>query len=287
MNNPVFHIFPNETYVDLGLYQYGWEPCESLHSFGPSIRNHYLFHYVISGTGTLISSDSKGTDHIYQIKSGQGFLICPKQRTTYSADKDYPWEYAWVEFDGLRVKEALNLAGLSFDQPVYKSNAKDLSNELKNEILYIVQHSNESTFHLIGHLYLVLDYLTRSSSTRIIVKSGKLVDFYVRESLSFIEQNFQNDITVEDIARSCNLNRSYFGKIFRDAIGKNPQDFLISYRMAKADQLLKLTELSVHDISNAVGYTNQLHFSRAFKNTYGVSPRQWRTDNKIHPQIPL
>lgn len=283
MGNVLFHIFPNERYVDLGLYQYGWEQCDPLHSFGPSIRNHYLFHYIISGTGTLMSTDSKGVTTNYHIKSGQGFLICPKQTNTYFADEEHPWEYTWIEFDGLRVKESLNLSGLSFDSPLYRSTAKDLSILLKNEMLYIAQHSNESSFHLIGHLYLALDYLTRSSASRITTKNGKLSDFYVREALSFIEQNFQNDISVEDIAHFCSLNRSYFGKIFRDATGKSPQYFLINYRMTKAAELLKLTNLSINDISNAVGYKNQLNFSRAFKNLYELSPTQWRLENKISP----
>ena len=101
-------------------------------------------------------------------------------------------------------------------------------------------------------------------------------NFYIKEAISFIEQNFQNDITVEDIAKFCGLNRSYFGKIFHESIGKTPQEFLIAYRMIKATELLKLTSLSIADIGNAVGYPNQLHFSRAFKNVYGISPRQWR-----------
>lgn len=281
MSNVLFSIFPNERFVDLGLYQYGWEQCDSLHSYGPYIRNHYLFHYVIAGTGTLISTDSKGITHEYQIKSGQGFLISPKQTNTYLADEHHPWEYVWIEFDGLRVKELLNLAGLSFDSPIYRSNAKDLSYELKNEMLYIAEHSKESSFHLIGHLYLALDYLTRSSASRNAAPGGKLVDFYIREAMSFIEQNFQNDITIEDISGFCNLNRSYFSKIFHDSIGKSPQEFLINYRMTKAAELLKLTKMPIRDISNAVGYPNQLHFSRAFKKVYAVSPKQWRLENKI------
>lgn len=45
----------------------------------------------------------------------------------------------------------------------------------------------------------------------------------------------------------------------------------MNYRMVKATELLKLTSLSIADIGSAVGYENQLHFSRAFKNIYGVS----------------
>lgn len=98
----------------------------------------------------------------------------------------------------------------------------------------------------------------------------------MKEALSFIEQNYQNDISIEDIAVFCGLNRNYFGKIFRSTMGKTPQEFLLSYRMAKAAQLLKETTLSVAAISVMVSYQNPLHFSRAFKNIYGCSPRQYR-----------
>ncbi len=56
----LFSVFPNENFVDIGLYQYGWEQCAPAHSFGPAARNHYIFHYVISGTGTLMADDSAG-----------------------------------------------------------------------------------------------------------------------------------------------------------------------------------------------------------------------------------
>ena len=83
MENWIFSIFPNETFVDLGLYQFGWEKCTPSHTFGPAARNHYLFHYVISGTGVLRADDAKGITKVYQIKSGQGFMIFPGQITTF------------------------------------------------------------------------------------------------------------------------------------------------------------------------------------------------------------
>lgn len=76
--------------------------------------------------------------------------------------------------------------------------------------------------------------------------------------------------------RDCGLNRSYFGAVFKELMGKTTQEFLLSYRMAKAAELLRQPQYTVGDIGNAVGYRNPLHFSRAFKNLYGVSPRAWR-----------
>lgn len=279
MSEVIFSVFPSENFIDLGLYQFGWEQCDPSHSFGPAARNHFLFHYVISGTGTLIANNSKKESISYSVKSGQGFMIFPNQICTYIADKNIPWEYVWIEFDGLRAKETIELTGLNCNQPIYKSKIKELAQVMKEEMLYIVNHKDTSPFHLIGHLYLFLDALVRSSSSTQISKGNSLKDFYIKEAISFIEQNFQNEITVEDIADSCGLNRSYFGKIFHENIGKTPQDFLITYRMLKATELLKLTSLSIADIGNAVGYSNQLHFSRAFKNVYGISPRQWRNEN--------
>lgn len=280
MSNILFNIFPSENFIDLGMYQYGYEQCEPGHSFGPAARNHYLFHYIISGTGTLMADNSKKETQVYSVKSGQGFLISPGQITTYYADQNFPWEYVWIEFDGLRVKEALTLTELSVNSPVYHAHSKDLREQLLNEMLYIVHHTKESPFHLIGHLYLFLDYLTQSARSTKLVQSSRMSDYYIKEALNYIEQNFQNDITIEDIAAVCGINRSYFGKIFRNAIGRSPQEFLMNYRMVKATELLKLTSLSIADIGSAVGYDNQLHFSRAFKTIYGISPREWRNQHK-------
>ena len=280
MSDILFSVFPNENFVDLGLYQFGKEQCRPAHSFGPAARNHFLFHYVLSGTGHLYANDSKGQTHEYQIHSGQGFMIFPRQVNTYVADQELPWEYTWVEFDGLRAKELVEIAGLTLDHPVYHASSKELREQMKDEMLYLVEHNRESPFHLIGHMYLFLDYLSRSAASMRLTSTGKVRDFYMKEALNYIEQNFQNDISVEGIAEFCGLNRTYFGRIFKETIGKSPQEFLMNYRMAKAAELLKLTQLSIGDIGNAVGYSNQLHFSRAFKNVYGSSPREWRNQNR-------
>lgn len=281
MQNLIFSIFPNQNFVDLGLFQFGWERCTPAHSFGPAARNHYLFHYILSGTGTLMADDSKGVTQTYSIKSMQGFMIFPNQITTYVADKQLPWEYVWLEFDGLRVKSLLDTIGLSLDKPVYHARNKSLREDMANEMLYISRHKDESPFHLIGHLYLFLDYLLRSAADEQLEHGSKLREFYIHEALTYIEHNFQNEITIEDIAGVCGLNRTYFGKIFKEALGKTPQEFLLNYRMLKAAELLKLTSLSIGDVGLAVGYANQMHFSRAFKNNYGISPREWRYQNHV------
>jgi AraC-like DNA-binding protein len=280
MQDYIFKIFPKQNFLDLSLFQFGWEKCKPAQSFGPVARNHYLFHYVISGSGILHASDSSGETKEYFVEKDQGFLLFPTQISTYIADSIQPWEYAWIEFDGLRVNEALKTLGLSVDNPIYSSNLTELRENMKRELLYIVHSQNAPPMNVMGHHYLFFDYFTRSATTKTIspkvINKNKSNYFYITEAIKFIERNYQNNISVELIAEKCGLNRSYFGKIFKEEFGKTPQEFLILFRMTKATELLKQTDLSIGEVGKAVGYPDQLHFSRAFKNTYNISPRDWR-----------
>ena len=280
MDNYSFSIFPNDHFLDLTLYQYGWEQCAPLYSFGPSVRNHYLFHLIISGGGLLRSNDADGATRHYHLGPGQGFLICPGQVNTYSADEQQPWKYVWLEFDGLRAADYLTAAGLGVSQPIYVPRETGQAGSLQERMLYIANHPEATPLHLIGQLCLFLDELVQSSSTRRETRGGPLRDFYVQEAVTYIKQNYQRPLTVEEIAGVCKLNRSYFSKLFKEVIGCTPQEFLIALRLNEAAELMKNSNASIGDIAVRCGYPNQLHFSQAFKKRYGVPPREWRKENK-------
>ena len=282
MDHFSFSVFPNEELLNFRLFQTGWEQCAPLHSFGPFIRNHYLFHYIISGRGVLDATEPDGTTRRYDLESGQGFLISPGQINMYSADQTDPWKYVWLEFDGLRAIEYLNEAGLSVTQPIYQPNSMEQAERVRDLMLYIADHSRDSILSLVGHFCLLLDALIQSSSTRREPHETQLRDFYVQEAISYMELHYQRELTVEEIARACRLNRSYFSKLFKEKKGCTPQEFLIRLRLTKAADLMRNTGTSIGEISAACGYPNQLHFSRAFKQRYGVSPREWRSKNKLY-----
>lgn len=77
------------------IYFCGHEHCQPGHSFGPAVRPHYLIHVVLSGKGIF-----KHQGHTYSLKSGDSFLIKPMDSTYYEADRNNPWEYAWIGFNG-------------------------------------------------------------------------------------------------------------------------------------------------------------------------------------------
>jgi AraC-like DNA-binding protein len=275
-------IFPNEHFVDLSLYQFGYQECLPLHSYGPATRNHFLFHYIFSGRGKFtVFNDDRNEKQEYYLESGQGFLIWPLQHTLYMADEKNPWVYAWVEFDGLKAKELVTQAGLSYNKPVYVSRDSGEREIMKNELLSIINNRNSPAIYLVGHLYLFMNAFISSSSLRKKVTGGSLREFYVREALSFVEQHYHEDIGIEDIAAFCHLDRAYMGKIFKSVLHASPQEFLIQYRINKSCELMRITDNTISEISYMVGYQNQFNFSRVFKKTIGKSPREWRGENKL------
>lgn len=274
-------IFSNESFVDLTLYQYGYEKCEPLHSFGPAVYNHFIFHYILSGQGQLRSTDDKGATNIYHLGAGQGFLIWPRQTNRYTADERNPWVYTWIEFDGLRAKELITYSGMTFNYPVYIAQNDEACQKMSDELLIITRDNGNSSLRLIGHLYLFLDALINSSSAKRKISGGSLREFYAREVLQYIGLHYHESITVEDIAAHCNINRNYLGKIFRSVFDESPQEFLIRYRINKACELLKITDRTIGEIGMTVGYPNQFNFSRTFKKVMGEPPREWRDYNKI------
>lgn len=284
MEDYSFFVFPNENFLDLRLYQYGWEQCAPLHSFGPFVRNHFLFHYVISGRGHLDATDSGGVTRRYDLEEGQGFLLCPGRINTYCADKARPWKYVWVEFDGLRAAEYVQSAGLDEAHPVYRPQSPAQGQAVRDSMLYIAEHADASTIHLIGHLFLFLDMLIQASSTRRALHGVQLKDFYIQEAITYMEHNYHRELSVEELADICKLNRSYFSKLFRESMGCPPQEFLIRLRLSKAADLMKGTDFSIGEIAVRCGYPNQLHFSRAFKKRYGIPPREWRVQNRVWVQ---
>lgn len=275
-----FHmnVFTNESFADFHTYQVGRERCLPGHSFGPARRNHYLFHYVLSGKGTLLATDHEEVTHILNIHAGEGFMIYPGQVNTYMADEDDPWDYIWVEFDGLRASEVLTKTTFRWNNPVFRSRNAGLCEEMKKEMLYLIEHEDLSPLAQVGHLYLFLDALCGTMLESEEFREFKTKDRYIDEAVNFIESNYMNDISVESIARMAGLERSYFGKLFKKATDMSPQHFLLNYRMTKAAELLRMTNLSIAEIGQQVGYPDQLHFSRAFKSIYGLSPRNWRKE---------
>lgn len=98
----------------------------------------------------------------------------------------------------------------------------------------------------------------------------------VRQAKQFILENFNQNLTLETVARHVGLSPVYFSSVFKKELGIGFTDFLNQCRIDHAKKLLEETGLKVLAISEMVGFSGTRYFSRVFKNTVGVRPSEYR-----------
>ena len=92
------------------------------------------------------------------------------------------------------------------------------------------------------------------------------------------------ELSLQRLASVAYVSPDYFSHMFKNETGKTYKAFLTEIRMKNAVELLRETELRVAQISEKVGYNNTRAFVDAFKQTYGVSPMEYRRVHKKHPK---
>ncbi len=99
---------------------------------------------------------------------------------------------------------------------------------------------------------------------------------HYKRVLDFMAENFGRPIQIEDIAQEAGLSASHFSRLFKDVIGDSPYQFLMRYRVERAEAMIADTTRSLIDIALACGFSDQPHLTRVFKQAHGVTPRVWR-----------
>lgn len=255
----------------LTLYQCGWENCEKGHSFGPAVRPHYLFHYVLGGKGTFISRGKE-----YAISAGQGFLICPGDSTTYMADEEDPWAYCWFGFDGYEVKSILDRCGLSLEAPIFTDHSNGALEENLHKLISLFDSAKYTEYEAIGQLYLVFAQMIKQEKQT--VKSFD--KSYADKAVDFIRHNYSYDIKISDIARHIGIDRTYLYKIFRQVHHISPQQYLIQFRLHVACTLLENSDMTITEIAYSCGFQDTPAFYKHFKSRYASTPAEYRTRQK-------
>ncbi|MBE6974788.1 MAG: helix-turn-helix transcriptional regulator [Ruminococcaceae bacterium] len=98
----------------------------------------------------------------------------------------------------------------------------------------------------------------------------------IQKVLDFISYHYADPITVMDMSRLVALERSYFCRTFKSAVGISPKDYLTKFRLDKARQLLTETSIPIGKVAEAVGFQSFSSFSRLFTAQYQQSPSRYR-----------
>jgi len=176
-----------------------------------------------------------------------------------------------------RAAEYVGNIGLSVRQPIFKSEA---SEELYRIVKDMMDHNTYGLSHDLrrnGQLGIFLSVIAEGSRVEKHGEDDK-ANIYVRKAVSFIQNNYCNPIKVTDVADYVCINRSYLYTLFQNSMGMSPQQFLTTFRITKATELLQLTSLPIESIALSCGYHDPLVFTKAFRQMKQMSPTGFRKE---------
>jgi len=100
-------------------------------------------------------------------------------------------------------------------------------------------------------------------------------DTIIEKAKKYIDENYDQDISLEDIADYVYLHHAYFSRIFKEHVGENFSDYLTKVRIENAIRLLKENKYKTYEISEKIGYKSSKYFARVFKKVTGFTPREY------------
>lgn len=98
----------------------------------------------------------------------------------------------------------------------------------------------------------------------------------IATAISYIEKNFTNPITLEQLSNIASLSPRHFDRVFKRIYGISPFEYVLKLRMSYACDLLRDETLSIGNVAGKCGFSDSNYFTRCFKREFGCSPRLLR-----------
>jgi two-component system response regulator YesN len=103
-------------------------------------------------------------------------------------------------------------------------------------------------------------------------KNWKLIQDIIR----YVTDHLDSTISLRNVANQFSFSPNYLGQLFKEETGRNFSEYVVKLRMEKASQLLKDRNLKIYEVANSVGYRYLPYFSRQFKETFGLTPVEYK-----------
>ncbi len=111
--------------------------------------------------------------------------------------------------------------------------------------------------------------------------SRGLAPWQARKVTEFIEASLESKIRVRDCAKQARLSAGYFSVAFKMTFGTTLGDYIRRRRIERGQRLMLLSTMSLSQVAVAIGFSDQAHYCRVFRNLIGISPNAWRHKNLV------
>jgi len=232
----------------------------------------------------------------YEIKKGMGFIFSPNVPHTYYETQP-PFITSWVTFQGYGVESLLKSQGIekykvfTISEPKYvdkmlfdisecikEPSIKDFKKLVEKNGFWSIDAvaDNHSISTVVSSmLYYFLITMKQFIGSNLAERNKLFKRFY--PTISYIEKNYNKNITLSDLAKIMDLTESHYCRVFKELYGQSPFSYINKYRIHKAKEMIHRDHTKpIQLIAEECGFNNFSYFCTTFKKQEHISPSQFR-----------
>ncbi|MBQ3016540.1 MAG: AraC family transcriptional regulator [Clostridia bacterium] len=258
-----YHYFTKEPIVIPKLYSIGFASDTRVTRYGPTRRNQYLIHYIISG---------KGVFNGVKLGAGEGFITIPGMLEHYYPDENDPWRYLWIISYDPEMQSLIEMHNPELDKGIFKFHNIPVVEAVAEKLL-----SKDGGFDYsnteITEMYLSI---FNNCVQHKITDSSTNAKMYFDYTVKYISLNLHLPLLVSDICKRLGVSQPYLYRVFMSEVGISPKQYITECRLNEAKKQLLNTDFSISEISASIGFSDVLAFSKFFSSKMKLSPTEFR-----------
>jgi len=232
-----------------------------------------LIMYTMDGEGRI---EYEGKTFLLK----PGYLIAIDcQKYHYYATEGERWHFRFLHFDGKSSFDYVNKINEERATPVYIGMS--FLRYYDEMAAYYGRIGQQEGLDIAVIMHKLMTHLIHLRQKEQFLYHYNSCQKEIEKSIAYIQNYYQQEITVEQLAEQSHLSKYYFIKVFKSYTGQTPYDYLLRFRLQQAQRLLMETEKSVEDIGRETGFGESKNFIACFKKKAGVTPLQFRKKNMI------
>lgn len=245
----------------------GWKEKPHLHDFCEII-------FVVDGRGYITTNNEHR-----EVKRGDIVIYNPDVLHAEESSETEPLEIRFMALERLEITDLpknhllppeydfIYSAGNYAD--IFTSEFEKMIAEFERLDTFYVEIAESIARTMIMYLFRIINHREDASS---LFRSNKNIDL----AMEYIKANYRNELSLEDIAANCYLNKYYLSHLFTRVQGMSIGKYIQSLRINEAKRRLRETNDSVAIIAKSIGYNDTGHFCRTFKKETSITPLQFR-----------
>lgn len=252
------------------LWENGYFEANSRYFTRRDQKSALLYIYTLSGEGSLT-----WRNQTVALTPGTAVLIDCMEPHEYQTVSRKPWCFYWAHFTGSGVVGITpflleRLTPVSVNLPALVVDIfKELDELYDRTDRFVFAYRSSLIDRLMTHSIRCLESCERG-------QTAELDD--LAPAKEYIQSHLSGEITIDELAASCNLSKYHFIRTFHKRTGFSPYRYVQIMRIDRAKQLLIFSNLSIAEIASEVGFGSQANFGKVFREITGTTPAAYRKE---------